>query len=156
MNRVLAEQKSNTPKLRHLLAEGRTVLEFGLSGMVLPLLMQAPRGDDHPVMVLPGFMASDISTKPIRSFLNVKGYQAVGWGLGRNLGTQIVGGSQVISDRLINQIIELSVKHDKKVSLVGWSLGGILAREVARVIPDHVRQSFRLAARSIVLLDLLV
>jgi pimeloyl-ACP methyl ester carboxylesterase len=146
MNRDLAEQKSNTPKLRHLLAEGRTVLEFGLTSMALPLLMGAPRGDDHPVMVLPGFMASDISTKPIRSFLKLKGYQSVGWGLGRNLGTEIVGGQNVISDRLINQIIRLSVRHDKKVSLVGWSLGGILAREVARVIPDHVRQVISLGS----------
>jgi pimeloyl-ACP methyl ester carboxylesterase len=128
------------PSLRHLLTEGRTLVELAAMGATLPILMRAPQGDGHPVMVLPGFMASDISTKPLRSFLARKGYQAKGWDLGRNLGTQIVGGQQVLSDQLLNKVIELSVIHDAKVSLVGWSLGGVLAREIARIIPDCVRQ----------------
>ena len=84
----------------------------------MPLLMQAPRGDKHPVLVIPGFMASDISTKPLRTYLNVKGYNAKGWGLGRNLGTHIVGGSNIVSDRLLNTVIELNVRHNAKVSIV--------------------------------------
>ncbi|MFT4940096.1 MAG: pimeloyl-ACP methyl ester carboxylesterase [Paraglaciecola sp.] len=128
------------PSLMHMFAEGRSIVELGVTSMFMPFLLRAPKGDDHPVMVLPGFLASDISTQPIRAFLKLKGYQTYGWGLGRNLGTEIVGGENVISDALINRVIELSVKHDKKVSLVGWSLGGILAREVARLLPDFVRQ----------------
>jgi pimeloyl-ACP methyl ester carboxylesterase len=134
------------PSLRHMLTEGRTILELGAMGVSLPILMCAPKGDGHPVMVLPGFMASDISTKPLRSFLARKGYQSQGWGLGRNLGTHIVGGQQVLSDELLNKVIELSVIHDAKVSLVGWSLGGVLAREVARIIPDCVRQVITLGS----------
>lgn len=134
------------PSLRHMLTEGRTILELGAMGASLPLLMRAPRGDGHPVMVLPGFMASDISTKPLRSFLASKGYQSKGWGLGRNFGTHIVGGQQVLSNELLDKVIELSVIHDAKVSLVGWSLGGILAREIARVIPDCVRQVITLGS----------
>ena len=134
------------PSLRHMLTEGRTILELGAMGVSLPILMRAPKGDGHPVMVLPGFMASDISTKPIRSFLSRKGYQSNGWGLGRNLGTHIVGGQQVLSDELLYKVIELSVIHDAKVSLVGWSLGGVLAREIARVIPDCVRQVITLGS----------
>jgi pimeloyl-ACP methyl ester carboxylesterase len=134
------------PSLKHMLIEGRTILELGAMGASLPILMRAPNGDGHPVMVLPGFMASDISTKPLRSFLARKGYDCRGWGLGRNLGTHIVGGQQVLSNELLDKVIELSVIHDAKVSLVGWSLGGLLAREIARIIPDCVRQVITLGS----------
>jgi pimeloyl-ACP methyl ester carboxylesterase len=128
------------PSLIHMLTEGRSIIELGMSALFMPFLLRAPEGDNHPVMVLPGFLASDISTKPIRKFLDVKGYQTYGWGLGRNLGKQIVGGQDVICDTLLSRVIELSVRHNTKVSLVGWSLGGILARELARLLPDYVRQ----------------
>lgn len=134
------------PSLLHMFTEGRTLVELGAFGAALPFLKRAPTGDGHPVMVLPGFLASDLSTKPIRSFLKGKGYQAYGWELGRNLGTHIVGGEQTLSDKLINRVIELSVIHDAKVSLIGWSLGGILARELARIIPDCVRQVITLGS----------
>lgn len=146
MSIVLKELVSKPPKKRHLFIEGRTLLELGASSMLMPLLMQAPSGDKHPVLVIPGFMASDISTKPLRTFLNLKGYKAKGWGLGRNLGTHIVGGKNIVSDRLLNTVIAMSVKHNTKVSIVGWSLGGILAREIARVIPDCVRQVISLGS----------
>jgi triacylglycerol esterase/lipase EstA (alpha/beta hydrolase family) len=134
------------PSLFHMFTEGRSLVELSAFGAALPFLNRAPSGDGHPVMVLPGFLASDFSTKPIRSFLKGKGYETYGWGLGRNLGTDIVGGEQVLSDRLINRVIELSVIHSAKVSLVGWSLGGILAREIARIIPDCVRQVITLGS----------
>jgi hypothetical protein len=134
------------PSLVHMLGEGRSLFELGVTSMLMPYLLRAPKGDNHPVMVLPGFLADDISTKPIRTFLKFKGYQTYGWGLGRNLGTEIVGGKNVVSDALINRVLELSLKHDKKVSLVGWSLGGILAREVARLLPDYVRQVITLGS----------
>jgi hypothetical protein len=134
------------PSLLHMFSEGRSLVELSVFGAALPFLKRAPSGDGHPVMVLPGFLASDFSTKPIRSFLRGKGYETYGWGLGRNLGTHIVGGEQVLSDILINRVIELSVIHNAKVSLVGWSLGGILARELARIIPDCVRQVITLGS----------
>ena len=134
------------PSLFHMFSEGRALVELSVFGAALPFLKRAPSGDGHPVMVLPGFLASDFSTKPIRSFLKSKGYKTYGWELGRNLGTHIVGGEQVLSDKLINRVIELSVIHNAKVSLVGWSLGGILARELARIIPDCVRQVITLGS----------
>jgi pimeloyl-ACP methyl ester carboxylesterase len=136
----------NKPSLFNLFREGRSLFEMGLTGLMMPTLLQAPKGDGHPVMVLPGFLASDISTRPLRSFLRVKGYQSVGWGLGRNLGTHIVGGKHIVSDELLDQVIRLSVKSNQKVSLVGWSLGGILAREISRVAPDCVRQVITLGS----------
>jgi pimeloyl-ACP methyl ester carboxylesterase len=134
------------PSLMHMLSEGRALLELGTTSFFIPFLMRAPKGDGHPVMVLPGFLASDISTQPLRTFLKLKGYKSYGWGLGRNLGTEIVGGEQVISEALIARVIALSDKYEKKVSLVGWSLGGVLAREVARILPDHVRQVISLGS----------
>lgn len=136
----------NRPSRLNMLREGRALMEFGAAGLMMPLLMRAPRGDGHPVMVLPGFLASDRSTGLLRTFLKIKGYQTVGWGLGRNVGTHIVGGKNLLSDQLLNQVIEHHVRHDSKVSLVGWSLGGILAREIARVIPDCVRQVISLGS----------
>lgn len=134
------------PSLLNIIGESRCLFELGFTGLVLPLLSSAPKGDGHPVMVLPGFMASDISTKPLRSFLKHKGYQAYGWGLGRNFGTEIVGGDQVLSEKLLNQVKAISRKHGQKVSLVGWSLGGILSREIARIIPQYVRQVITLGS----------
>lgn len=146
MNTEVPNLKLQKPSLVHMFGEGRSIVELGMTSMFMPFLLRAPKGDNHPVMVLPGFLASDISTKPIRTFLDLKGYNTYGWGLGRNLGTEIVGGKNVISDALINRVIELSVKHDKKISLVGWSLGGILAREIARLLPDFVRQVITLGS----------
>jgi pimeloyl-ACP methyl ester carboxylesterase len=134
------------PSIFHMLLEGRSLLELGMTTMAMPFLLRAPIGDNHPVMVLPGFLASDLSTKPIRAFLKFKGYNTYGWGLGCNLGSEIVGGDNVVSEALINRVIELSLKHNQKVSLVGWSLGGILAREVARLLPDYVRQVITLGS----------
>jgi pimeloyl-ACP methyl ester carboxylesterase len=146
MGKAVPIQVSHKPSLVHMFGEGRSIFELGTSALLMPFLLRAPKGDNHPVMVLPGFLASDISTKPIRAFLDVKGYQVSGWGLGRNLGTEIVGGENVISDALLGRVIALSRKHDKKVSLVGWSLGGILAREIARLLPDYVRQVITLGS----------
>jgi pimeloyl-ACP methyl ester carboxylesterase len=134
------------PSLINMLGEGRTFFELGVSSMMMPLLLQAPRGDSHPVIVLPGFMAGDISTKPLRTFLAAKGYQTYGWGLGRNLGTEIVGGDNLLSEALLTRIMDISAKHNQKVSIVGWSLGGILAREIARLMPDIVRQVITLGS----------
>lgn len=122
------------PALHLLLAEPtRAALEFGLLGAGLPLLAAAPRGDAHPVMVLPGMAANDRSTCALRRFLSRKGYAAYGWEQGRNIG------STDILAPLLDRLRELRRRHGAKVSLVGWSLGGIYARELAKLAPDQVR-----------------
>lgn len=99
-----------------------------------PVLRRVGRGDDHPVLVLPGFVASDRSTEVLRSILRAQGFHAHGWRLGRNLGptADVVAG---LGDRLD----ELADRHGRRVSLVGWSLGGVYARQLARARPDRVR-----------------
>ncbi|HTN81407.1 MAG TPA: alpha/beta hydrolase [Acidimicrobiales bacterium] len=122
------------PSALLLAAEQRAVLELGAFVAASPLLRMAGRGDRHPVLVLPGFTAGDRSTVPLRWFLRSQGWWAHGWHLGPNFGPtrRIVTGIQ-------ERLDELHGLHGRTVSIVGWSLGGIYARELARRKPDAVR-----------------
>src|SRR3954463_13670013 len=79
-------QTLRPPSRTLLFMEGRALHEFGAFLGALPLLSLPPRGDGHPVLVLPGLVAPDTSTRPLRSFLNNRGYAVSGWRQGRNLG----------------------------------------------------------------------
>src|SRR6476660_8896602 len=107
------------PSLGLLLAEARGLFEFNASVMLSPLLMRAPRGDGHPVLALPGFLASDLSMAPMRRYLSELGYEAHAWNMGRNFGG-VSSKRRALRD-LLRRIHESS---GRKVSLVGWSLGG--------------------------------
>jgi len=74
------------PGLGLLLAEARGLFEFNASLLLSPVLMRAPRGDGHPVLTLPGFLASDLSMAPMRRYLSELGHEAHAWRMGRNLG----------------------------------------------------------------------
>ncbi len=114
---------------------GRAIMGLGWYALSNKRIAKAvPDGDGHPVLVLPGFMASDGSTKPLRSFLNTCGYDAHAWGLGINLG------ETVTIDRIIRIVEDIYKVKQAKVSIVGWSLGGVYAREVAREAPELIRQ----------------
>ncbi|MFM2410525.1 MAG: hypothetical protein RL481_1353 [Pseudomonadota bacterium] len=121
----------------------RALVEFGSIPWASPLLMQAPKGDGHPVMLLPGFMAGDYSMKPLKRYLEKLGYNAFHWELGRNLGPRAIGPS---GEKLIARLEEIHAETGKKVSLVGWSLGGTLARQLSRRRPDLVRQVISLGS----------
>jgi len=124
-----------TPPSRLLLAmEGRAVLEMGACFFAYPLLRAAPRGDGHPVLVLPGLAATDRSTEMLRSYLADLGYSPHGWELGRNYGHH-----HTVEGELLDRLLELYDRSGRKVSIVGWSLGGVLARELAFAAPDAVR-----------------
>lgn len=127
------------PRKLHTLLEARALLELGLNTFCIPWLMKVPKGEHHPVMILPGFLASDASTVLLRKFLSSKGYATTGWNLGRNLGQHVHNREQVVSDALLNEVEKLKALHNKKVTLIGWSLGGIMAREIARIIPDSTK-----------------
>jgi pimeloyl-ACP methyl ester carboxylesterase len=129
------------PSPRLLPLEARALLELAALLPAYPFLRRAPRGDGHPVLVLPGFMASDFSTRALRRFLRDKGYAAHGWKLGRN-----VGPSTAVIAAMVERLRELQARYDRRVSLIGWSLGGIYARELARGLPDAVRQVITLAS----------
>jgi hypothetical protein len=118
----------------------------GMAGFAaMPLarswLSSAPRGDGHGVLVVPGLLASDVSTAVLRRFLRRLGYAAAGWDLGRNRGPT----DQVV-DELPGVLTALAERTGRPVSLIGWSLGGIFARELARRDPGHVRQVITLGS----------
>jgi pimeloyl-ACP methyl ester carboxylesterase len=129
-----SEQRLRPPSLLLMLAETRAVFEFNSSVMLSPLLMRAPRGDGHPVLALPGFLASDLSMAPMRRYLKELGYETHAWNMGRNFGG--VGSKRKALRDLLARIFESS---GRKVSIVGWSLGGVYARDLALQAPDMVR-----------------
>lgn len=124
------------------LLEGRALLGIGPYAAISTYLSKnAPKGDGHPVVVLPGFMASDISTLYMRHFLRKLGYRTYGWQLGRNYGNEI------LRDQSLEEVIKIYEKNGQHaVSLIGWSLGGVYAREIARLAPHIVRQVITMAS----------
>src|SRR5436305_5669691 len=117
------------PSKTLMLLETRAIHEFGAFLGALPLLTLAPRGDGHPVLVLPGLVASDSSTRPLRAFLKSKGYAVSGWRQGRNLGLR-----HGVQHAMVDLVRELNDTHGQKLSLVGWSLGGLYARQLAKTM----------------------
>jgi pimeloyl-ACP methyl ester carboxylesterase len=123
------------PPSKFLLAiEGRAIWELGAFFLSYPYLRSAPRGDGHPVLVLPGLAASDVSTEALRAYLKDLGYAPHGWELGRNLGRH-----DSVDGEMLDRVLELHDRYQRKVSLVGWSLGGVFARELAKKAPQAVR-----------------
>ncbi|TSD99192.1 alpha/beta hydrolase [Skermania sp. ID1734] len=119
----------------------RSLAEFGSLTLAWPILARAPRGDGHPVLVIPGLGASDASTVVLRRFLRQLGYAAHGWGLGTNLGPTAKA-VQGMPDRLQS----LAAKYGQPVTVIGWSLGGIFARRLVRSNPESVRQVITLGS----------
>ncbi len=109
-------------------------------------LRHVPRGDGHPVLVLPGFLSGDMPTWPLRQFLSSIGYSAWPWGLGLNLGVSSAYEYDIealIEHRLKEIWMETS---DQKISLIGWSLGGVYARELARKYPKLIKDVITLGS----------
>ncbi len=122
------------PGWARLLLELRAPFEFAASAAAAPWLANAPRGDGHPVIVYPGFLATDFSTRPMRRLLRWLGHDVRGWSQGRNLRP-----TAELLDEALSRIRQLHAQTGRKVSLVGWSLGGVYARELAKRAPEAVR-----------------
>jgi pimeloyl-ACP methyl ester carboxylesterase len=122
------------PGLVRLALEWRAPWEYGAALALRPLLNMAPAGDGHPVLVFPGLIASDVTTAPLRSFLEGRGYAAYGWDLGTNKGPQ-----HGVLEACRKRVATIHKRHKRKVSLIGWSLGGLYAREFAKEVPKQVR-----------------
>ncbi len=126
---------SNRPPSRLLtLLETRAAVEYGLMRLASPVLKRMDEGDGHPVLVMPGFTSDDQLTRPLRRLLSAQGYAAYGWGLGRNLGP-----TEHAMQGIRHRLDRLAARYGRPVSLIGWSLGGIYARVLARETPELVR-----------------
>lgn len=138
MSATYADPTPPSPLL--LMLEGRALAEYGALLLSWPLLNVLPRGDGHAVWVLPGFGASDLSTQPLRRALARLGYNVQAWELGRNLGM----------DRALRRAMDARFerlhREHGRLSLVGWSLGGVYARELARSAPGRVRRVITLGS----------
>jgi pimeloyl-ACP methyl ester carboxylesterase len=122
------------PSLGLLALEWRAFWEFAAVMPAWPALQRMPHGDGHSVMVFPGLTASDSSTAPLRKYLGSLGYEVSGWHQGSNFGPRAG-----VLEAIKHALIETHEKSGRKVSLIGWSLGGIYAREIAKELPDCVR-----------------
>jgi hypothetical protein len=138
----LVETTTHAPNRALLLLEGRAIPElFGFVAALPSLTALAPRGDGQPVLVLPGLATGDRATTALRRFLSSKGYPTYGWKLGLNLGPR-----PGVEQSLLALVDDLYEKHGRKVSLVGWSLGGIYARQLGKMVPEKVRQVISLGS----------
>ena len=133
--------KHRSPSIVSMGLEGRWPWELSAHYSLLPLLRRLPKGDGHPVIVFPGFLASPASTVQMRRLLKKLNYDVRDWGLGRNLRF-----NEDVEEKMIKMVLRVAVQTDQKVSLVGWSLGGVYAREIARAIPEHVRNVISLGS----------
>jgi pimeloyl-ACP methyl ester carboxylesterase len=140
-SKVVRHRHTGTPHVLHSLLEPRALLEAALLPASLPLLMQAPAGDGHPVLLVPGFMADEKSLFVLKSFLLRKGYDVHTWGLGRNLGFRSKHASA-----LPQKIRYLHHTTGRKVSLVGWSLGGVFSLYGAENTLECVRSIITLGS----------
>lgn len=122
------------PSTFRLLLEGRATGELLTTLALRPLLRRLDKGDGHPVLLLPGFLASDFSTRPLRRFLRDLDYWAHRWNLGRNLGS-----SEELEAAMHDRLEQVYRRHGRRVSLIGWSLGGVYARVLANRYPERVR-----------------
>ena len=139
---TVAPRRDDGPALPLYLSEpGRAVADFGLYLAARPLAPRLPRGDGHTVLVLPGLLADDYSTGALRAVLRRLGYDVHGWGLGRNIGP-----TAACVTGIREKLARLADDNSRPISVIGWSLGGIFARDIARRSPESVRQVITLGS----------
>jgi pimeloyl-ACP methyl ester carboxylesterase len=143
-SQVLLPDAANAAAPGHLLRvlEWRTGLEYLSARLAMRRIASWPHGDGHPVLVMPGFLAGPLSTDLLRNVLRDLGYRVYDWGLGYNLGYR-ASMNETLPTRL-RQIRERA--GGRRVSIIGWSAGGIYARELARAFPDDVRSVITLGS----------
>ena len=138
---VVRHPHVGSPSVWSSLLEARFFMEMALLPASLPLLMEAPNGDGHPVVLVPGFMAGESTLAALRLFLQNKGYDVHTWGLGRNVGFR---GKH--ANALPQKIRYLHHTTGRKVSLVGWSLGGVFSFYGAETTQECVRSIITLGS----------
>jgi pimeloyl-ACP methyl ester carboxylesterase len=117
-----------------MMMEARAPWEYAAMVAAAPWLNRLPVGDGHPVVVFPGLGASDMTTVPLRNFLRDRGYTPYAWKQGFNFGPR-----HGVLEGCRDLVRHVADRHKEKVSLIGWSLGGIYAREIAKEQAEHAR-----------------
>jgi predicted esterase YcpF (UPF0227 family) len=124
------------PTLLDILGEVRAPFEFASLVLNVHALRKVPKGNGQAVMLVPGYLADDHSMRPLGAYLKYLGYDVYYTELGRNMG-KVNTDMMRLGERVESVFQALNAE---KVTLIGWSLGGVLTREVARLFPDVVQQ----------------
>jgi len=132
--RGTVNENIKAPNALLMMLEGRAPWEYAAMLAAMPWLRKLPRGDGHPVVVFPGLGAADFTTIPLRQFLERQGYVTYPWQQGLNLGPR-----DGVLQGCLDKVKSVHEKHKEPVSIIGWSLGGIYAREVAKDLPELTR-----------------
>lgn len=131
---AVMNRRIQKPKLLHTLMEARVPFEIGAHILSRRFYEKnLPQGEGRAVIVIPGFGAGDFETKMLRQSLRRLGYRSVPWKMGRNMGTTSKNRAHLHSE--LKRLMALS---GQKISIVGWSLGGVFARELGRKFPENV------------------
>ena len=138
----VSSKDERTPNVRLTIGEARVLGDYVRGRRVENALALAHPGNGSPVMLIPGMFAADRKMAMLRRLLTKAGYEAHGWELGRNLPHR----AGLILDRLDARMDEVLAGHDQPITLVGWSLGGLIAREYAKRAPDRVAAVITLGA----------
>lgn len=141
---VVVSPPLGPPPLRHMLAEWpRAAWSLAQLPLAWRGLTADAQGDGRRILVLPGLFDTDRSNSLLSRYLNAIGYRASGWGLGRNLGRRTIGAK---SELLLERVAEVTAETGAPVTLIGVSLGGIMARLAAHQLPEAVREVITVSA----------
>ena len=135
------DDKRTRPPVQRLWREAASAATPMPRQVILAAARAAPRGDGHPVLLVPSFLRGDGHMRPLRRFLRARGYAVYGWRLGAN-----VGPTERALDGLERRLAEIVAREGRPASLIGHSLGGAFARELAKQRPEQVRQLIVLAS----------
>jgi pimeloyl-ACP methyl ester carboxylesterase len=128
------KKSSVAPSVLLMALEARAPLEWASHWLLRHRMKDWPQGDGHPVLVLPGLATNDVATAPMRDMLKVLGYKVYPWDEGFNTGP-----SPELLNKLASRVVGLSNEHDQPISIIGWSLGGVIARGLAADYPKKIR-----------------
>lgn len=123
------------PSRRRLWGELAAAIEPARLVLSVGRLTEVPRGDGRIALLLPGWKAPESSMWPIGAFLDRIGHETRNWGVGTNQGDV-----EALRDQMVERAADLAERTGRSINLVGWSLGGVVAREVARERPDLVHR----------------
>ncbi len=137
----MTRKKSAKPPIGNLFLEMLSPLGVVLFGLSTPWFKTLPKGDGHPVLLLPGLLAGEGSMGLVTRFLRARGYEVLQWGEGRNRGPR-----PGVFDTALAILKSANRRSGRKVSLVGWSLGGTFARVLANRHPELIRSVVTLAS----------
>ena len=126
-------QAVSVPPLRHYLGEARIAADWLRGRLAEDRLAARYPGDGRAVIVIPGLFTSDSRTNMLRRVLKKAGYRTYGWGLGRNMPIKAD-----ILDRFDTRVSEVQAREGGAITLVGWSLGGLIARAYAKKAPEKI------------------